>query len=136
MTSHRPRPTNPAPDAAVRKRRARLFAGAVAAAVLTAPLTACQPKSQFTIHNNTHERLVISHLVLDRPGAEPIRYPGGSIPPGKANIWAIRLGSDGDCATQYQLIATAPSGRTYTYGPPVCTGGSWTITDTPAPTGT
>ena len=92
-------------------------------------LTACEPSSQLTIHNELKEQAQISHLAVGRPGATAVKENPGVVLPGATNPWAINLGISSGCHDDIEYIATTPSGKTYTYGPPVCVGGTWTIKD-------
>ncbi|MFD7896370.1 hypothetical protein [Streptomyces sp. NPDC059743] len=98
-------------------------------------ITACQPGPQFNIQNNTSE--LIQFEVTRLPSQyDPVTRTLGvaSAQPGKDTGPRINWigGTEGECHKQYQIVGRTTSGKKYTYGPPVCNGGTWTIDkDTP-----
>ncbi|MFE4177052.1 hypothetical protein ACFRR7_34305 [Streptomyces sp. NPDC056909] len=98
-------------------------------------ITACQPGPQFNIQNSTSEP--INFKVTKLPSQyDPVTrtLDVASTQPGEDTGSRINWigGTEGECHKQYQIIGTTASGKKYTYGPPVCNGGAWTIDkDTP-----
>ncbi|MFD8966736.1 hypothetical protein ACFV0C_17340 [Streptomyces sp. NPDC059568] len=93
-------------------------------------ITACQPGPQFKIQNNTSEPInfeVTTLLSKYHPVTRTLdvtsAQPGEDTGPGFNWIG----GAEGECHKGYRIIGTTTSGKKYTYGPPVCNGGTWTI---------
>lgn len=107
-------------DSATRFSSLRLRAAA-SAGLLALLLCACTPVDSDLFHIVNRSREPIEVMWKRYP------QPFTTVSPNSAARFYV---SDGACASPQPdagLVARAETGKTYTYGPPVCRGKTWTI---------
>ncbi|MFE1962354.1 hypothetical protein [Streptomyces sp. NPDC059479] len=112
-------------------KRQRLTYFACLFGVLSAlSITACQPGPQFNIQNNTSDPIHFEVTTLPSQYDPVTRTVGvASAQPGEDTGPRLNHlgGAEGECHKLFQIVGTTASDKKYTYGPPVCNGGTWTI---------
>ncbi|MER6944480.1 hypothetical protein ABT294_10705 [Nonomuraea sp. NPDC000554] len=90
-------------------------------AVLIVALSACQPRTSrwVELENRTSETVSVKWL-------GDANY-GRQIPPGESARIAVVSGACLHMGAEDVIVADTASGRRFTFGPPACKGGKWTL---------